>query len=122
MAKHILVIDDEAPTRELLNLFLEKRGYAVTTASSSDEALQRIGETGFNLIILDIDLGSSNGLDLIRPIKEVLPEIPIIIFTGLGRDDALVSRAYTEGAVGYITKTQPLDEMLAEIRIHLNEC
>ncbi|MGB9602570.1 MAG: response regulator [Verrucomicrobiia bacterium] len=122
MKKFILVVDDEAPTRELLNLFLRKRGYEVTSVATAEEAMQCVGESVFHLVILDIDLGTSNGLDLIKPLKTAIPEAPIIIFTGLGRDDSLVSRAYAEGAAGYITKTQPLDEMLAEIRHHLNEC
>jgi len=122
MSKLILVIDDEAPTRELLDLYLRKQGYEVTSVATFEEALCCVENSKFNLVILDIDLGSSNGLDLIKPIKKTIPDVPIIIFTGLGRDDSLVSRARSEGADGYITKTQPLSEMLVEIRHHLDKC
>ncbi len=121
MGKSILVVDDEAPIRELLSLFLTKRGYSVTGVATADETMDLVKQFKYDLVILDIHLVTSNGLDLIGPIKEAQPSTSVVILTGLGRDDTLVSRAFSEGAVGYIVKTQPLNQMLAEIRQHLKE-
>jgi DNA-binding response OmpR family regulator len=100
---------------------LTKRGYSVTGVATADEAMDLVKQTKFDLVILDIYLVASNGLDLISPIKEAQPSTSVVILTGLGKDDTLVSRAFSEGAVGYIVKTQPLNQMLAEIRQHLKE-
>lgn len=119
MEKKILVVDDEAPIRELLNIFLKHRGYDVLGVATPEEAIEAVSNTNFDLIILDINLHGKNGLDLIKPLKEMNTETPIVILTGLGRDEKLMERAFSEGAVGYIVKTDPLNEMLTAIRQHL---
>jgi len=117
MNEHILVVDDEAPTRELLSIFFKRRGFTVTTASTSEDALRLINELPIQLIILDINLGEkSSGLDLLEPIKKNRPSVPIILFSGIGLDQKTLEGARQKGAAGYLNKTQPLDQMWAEVQ------
>jgi DNA-binding NtrC family response regulator len=121
MNEHILVVDDEAPTRELLSIFFKRRGCTVTTASTGADALRFVGELPVQLVILDINLGEkTSGLDLLEPIKKCRPDVPIILFSGIGLDAQTLDDARHKGAAGYLNKTQPLDQMWAEVQRVLN--
>jgi DNA-binding NtrC family response regulator len=117
MNEHILVVDDEAPTRELLSIYLKRRGCAVTTTSTAADALRLITELAIRLVILDINLGEkSSGLDLLEPMKKARPDVSIILFSGIGLDAKTLQDARQKGAAGYLSKTQPLDQMWAEVQ------
>lgn len=117
MNVHILVVDDEAPTRELLSIFFKRRGCTVTAASTAADALRLMEELPVQLVILDINLGEkSSGLDLLEPFKKIRPEAPIILFSGIGLDARTLDDARQKGAAGYLNKTQPLDQMWAEVQ------
>ncbi len=117
MNEHILVVDDEAPTRELLSIFFKRRGCTVTTASAGADALRFINDLPVQLVILDINLGEKfSGLDLLEPIKKIRPGLPIILFSGIGLDQETLESARRKGAAGYLNKTQPLDQMWAEVQ------
>jgi|ERR1043166_3317930 two-component system torCAD operon response regulator TorR len=116
MNGHILVVDDEAPTRELLSIYFKNRGCTVTTAENPQEALALFAEVPVQIVILDINLGESNGLDLLEPMKKAKPSVPIIIFSGVMLDDDAVREAKEKGASGILHKTQPLHQMWAEVQ------
>jgi len=117
MSGNILVVDDEAPTRELLSIYLKRRGSTVTTASTAADALRLVGELSIDLVILDINLGEkTSGLDLLEPIRKNRPTLPIILFSGIGLDEKTLQEARQKGVVGYLNKTQPLDQMWAEVQ------
>ena len=116
MNGHILVVDDEAPTRELLSVYFRNRGCAVTTAENAKDALTLLSETPAQVVILDINLGECNGLDLLEPMKKAKPAVPIIIFSGVVLDDDALRTAKLKGAAGYLNKTQPLHQMWAEVQ------
>ena len=117
MNEHILVVDDEAPTRELLSIYFKRRGCTVTATSTAADALRLITELPIRLVILDINLGvKSSGLDLLEPIKNARPGVSIILFSGIILDSNAIQAALQKGAAGYLSKTQPLDEMWAEVQ------
>ena len=117
MSEHILVVDDEAPTRELLSIYFKRRGCTVSTASTGADALRLVNELPIQLVILDINLGEkASGLDLLEPIKKGRPDLPIILFSGIGLDEKTLQEARQRGAAGYLNKTQPLDQMWAEVQ------
>ncbi|TMP98594.1 MAG: response regulator [Verrucomicrobia bacterium] len=117
MKEHILVVDDEAPTRELLSIFFKRRGCTVTTASTGTDALRLVNELPVRLLILDIELGEElSGLDLLEPIKKNRPELAVILFSGIVLDEQTLQKARQKGAAGYLHKTQPLDQMWAEVQ------
>src|SRR5438876_11997216 len=117
MHEHILVVDDEAPTRELLSIYLKRRGCSVTTANTGAEALRLINELPVQLVILDINLGEkASGLDLLEPMKKSQPNVPIILFSGIALDEETLQEVRQKEASGYLNMTQPLDLKWAEVQ------
>jgi DNA-binding response OmpR family regulator len=113
-APHILMVDDEAAIRELYTLYLHTQGFEVTTASSAVEALDAVYAHRFDLAILDVGLGDSNGMDLIEPMKVAQPTLPIAIYTGR-MEQQIRKEALARGASAYWIKTYPLNYIVNEI-------
>jgi DNA-binding response OmpR family regulator len=114
-ARHILFVDDEAPTRELVAMHLCRRGYVVTTAMTAGEGRSALAQKRFDLAVLDVDLAGENGMDLLSYCKAQDPQLPIIIFTGMNFNQDLVREARDRGADGCMSKVQPLSELAAEV-------
>ena len=68
-----------------------------------------------NLVILDVPLGDSDGLEILQTLKNAHPNLPVIIMTGIGFDEELLQEAIKKGASGYVSKTLPLDQLLMEV-------
>jgi DNA-binding NtrC family response regulator len=115
MKQHILVVDDEPPVRELLASYFKKHGYDVTTAGDAIETMRLADEVPLNLVILDVLLPDSDGLEVLEKLKSAHPNLPIIIMTGIGFDEELLQEAIQKGASGYLSKTLPLDQLLMEV-------
>jgi DNA-binding NtrC family response regulator len=116
MKQHLLVVDDEAPIRDLLSEYLRKHGFEVTAAATADEAIRLSNEASVNLMILDIGLPDADGLELLEIIKTSHPNLPVIMLTGMGFDDELLQEALRKKASGYLSKTLPLDQLLIQVR------
>ncbi len=116
MKPQILIVDDEASIRDLLAAFFSKHGFAVRTAGLAEEATALASQIAPDLIILDIALADTDGMDLLVSLKAAHATVPIIIVTGMGRDDELLQEAMARGASGYISKTDPLDVLLVEVQ------
>ncbi len=97
-------------------MFFRRAGYTVSTVATGREALAFITTQTPDLLVLDVDLGDANGIELLAPIKLKFPALPIVIFTGIKTDEATIRRAKENGANAFMAKTQPLQSMLAEIR------
>lgn len=112
---HVLVVDDDSSTRRTLKLIFEKNGYRVATAESGREALENARGRRFNLALLDVRLPDVEGIDLIASLKEMHPQMAVIIITGHASIRTAV-QALNAGAVSYVTKPLDLDELLAIAR------
>ncbi len=100
---NILVVDDDPTLLELLRMRLESAHYGVTTAQKREEALAAVKGQAFHLAILDLRLGSGDGIALMEEIHFLLPEMPIIILTAHGSIESAVE-AMKKGAYSYLTK------------------
>ena len=116
MNPHILFVDDEIPIRETLSLYFKMKKISVTTAESGAEAKELAEKTPFTLVILDIDLGGENGLELLDFFKQNYSELPVIMFTSLGYDPALLKAALARGASAYMSKAESLDNLMKEVQ------
>ena len=105
MAK-VLVVDDEPEAVELLVEFLASKGYEVLTATSGEEALRRVKEDRPHLVLLDIRMPKMNGIEVLRRIREIDPEMGVIMVTAVNEED-VGRKALELGAFDYIVK--PLD-------------
>src|SRR6266404_4048311 len=110
MPPQILIVDDEAAVRELLSLFLRRRGFGVATALNANGALELLDSCQFQLVILDANLEAESGLELLRVVKRRHAQLPVIIFSG-NLDADLPATALAAGANGFMHKTSSLHEL-----------
>ncbi len=111
----ILIAEDEEITLKHLRYSLEKEGYAVTCTKNGAEALDKLGEADFDILVADIKMPKMDGLTLLGKVKEQYPETEVIIITGFGSIESAVN-AMKQGAAEYITKPFNLDELYLKIK------
>lgn len=112
----ILVVDDEENFLKLLHWFLTQRGYDVATASSADEALCLFAGHAFNVALLDIKLGSADGIHLLEQLTQRSPDLKVIMMTAYPTAGS-IKQAFDKGAVRYLTKPVDLPELAEAIRL-----
>lgn len=113
--KRILVVDDAADTRLMLNLRLQREGYTVFTANSGTEALEVVQHEGLpSLVVLDIMMPGMDGFAVANELRR-MGDIPIIFLSALSDTDTKVE-GITRFAEDYITKPFAFSELLARIR------
>lgn len=108
----ILIVDDSADNVAMLSLDLQQQGYRVVTASNGEDAITVATQMLPNLILMDINLPSLDGLGATRRIREnaSLREVPVIAITAFGTE-GFQRAAYDAGVSGYLTKPFDLDRM-----------
>jgi DNA-binding NtrC family response regulator len=111
----ILVVDDEPAQRELVSGFLKKQGFDVSSAESGVKAVELFRQDSIDLVLTDQKMPNMSGLDLLRAVRAINPEAPVILMTAFGSIEAAVS-AIQGGATDYLTKPLNLDELLHRIR------
>lgn len=107
----LLLVDDDAPFRQRLQVTLERRGYAVTGAASLSEAREAIGGLQPTHAIVDMRLGDGNGLDLVDELRNLDADMRIVVLTGYGNLATAVA-AVKAGAVDYLAKPADPDEII----------
>ena len=110
MKAKILVIDDDASLRRVLEYNLQQEGYEVLTASSGDEGLRLFATANPTLVITDMKMPGLDGLQVLKAVKEQSPETLVMIITAYGTVDVAVE-AMKLGAYDYITKPFNRDEL-----------
>ena len=99
----ILIIEDDAEMRSLLEDFLEDEGYETDSASSGSEAFRKLAEGIFDLVITDIRMPGLTGLDILSAVKRFQLEMPVIVITAFGGEETY-RRSIARGADGYLEK------------------
>ena len=113
--KHILIVDDEADIRDILGSALEMSGYRVSQADSAAAAKRIVAAAAPDLIITDLQLESSDGLELVAEIKLQHPQMPTLLLTGVLFDEKAVEERLRKKVSSYLVKTASLKTILAEI-------
>ena len=118
MNKKVLIVDDEEVIRKFLGINLVNWGYEVKEAVEGTEALEKLGNEGFDLLILDILIPNKDGWQLLKEVKSNLKtkDIPIIILTAKNGDSDMI-KGYTLGASYYITKPFTKAQLLSGIQL-----
>ena len=119
-AGRILVIDDEPQIRRVMRAALSATGYEVSDARSGEEAVEKLGDERFDLILLDVNLPGMSGMDACRVIRHetLVPDVPIIMLTVRNAEKDIVE-ALDAGADDYVVKPFGTPELLARIRAAL---
>lgn len=113
-AAHILVADDDVRLRGLLQQFLTRHGFRVTTAADAREALARFDSIAFDLLILDVMMPGEDGLDLTKRLRAA-SEVPILLLTAMGEAADRI-KGLASGADDYLVKPFEPDELLLRVR------
>lgn len=115
MAFKVLVAEDEEITRKHLIRVLEGEGYEVSGTGDGVDALKKVEEVDFDLLITDIKMPGLDGLELLGAVKEKSPATEVIVITGFGSIGSAVE-AIRKGAYDYITKPFELDDLLNKVK------
>jgi two-component system response regulator FlrC len=99
----VLIVDDDAGFRTLMDTILQGEGYETETATSVGEALAAGARRSFSLVVTDLKLADGSGVDVLRYWKQEMPEIPVVVITGFGTVASAVE-AMKLGAADYLGK------------------
>ncbi len=106
----ILVVDDELVIRESLAGWLRRDGYHISTAESGEDAMDRLKQESFDILLLDIQLGGISGMEVLSHVKEEYSDIDVIMITAFGSIPSAV-QAMKSHAFDYILKPFDPDEL-----------
>ncbi len=116
MQKHnILVVDDEKNILKVVSTTLGKESYAVETAWSSEEAIEKFNRDAHDLIITDLKLPGKTGIELLEYVKSRNPDVPVIMITAFGTIENAVE-AMKKGSFNYLMKPVNPDELLSVVK------
>jgi two-component system NtrC family response regulator len=108
---NILVVDDGRSQREMLRDFLRTEGHSVGEGEDGPTAIQRVREGHYDLLLLDYKMPGMDGMEVLQSVKQINPEIDVVIITAFGTIETAVE-AMKAGALDYITKPVEFDELL----------
>src|SRR5512143_1168085 len=111
----ILVVDDEASVRESIRMILEYAKYTVLYAESGAKALSTVREQPVDAVLLDIKMPGKDGIEVLREMKEVRPELPVVMVSGHGTVETAVE-ATKLGAYDFLPKPLDRDKLLITVR------
>ena len=117
----VLIIDDEESIRKTMTGVLADEGYEIATAASGLEGLELLQETQPSIVMLDISMEPGiDGIETLRRIKEMRPELPVIMITGHGEIETAV-KTIKMGAYDFIQKPLALEQVLLSVRHGLED-
>jgi two-component system, NtrC family, response regulator HydG len=106
----ILVVDDEPSHRRMLEAVLADEGYDIYQAQDGRQAIERIQEQFYDLVLMDVRMSGVDGIEALKEIREFSPAIPVIMMTAYASVDTAVD-ALKSGAYDYLTKPLDIDEL-----------
>src|SRR5436190_15838892 len=119
-AKHLLLVEDEAPLRQAVAEQLVDRGYRVAQADSGERALALLAEFAFDVIVSDLRLPGMDGASLVQAAVDRYPDIIAIVITGYGTVKDAVE-AIKRGASDFVNKPFQIDELLHVLQSTLEQ-
>jgi DNA-binding NtrC family response regulator len=111
----ILVVDDDAIVIKSCKRILEAEGYEVFTCPSADDALEKIKNDDFDLLLMDVKMPKHDGIFLMREVKKNWPDIPIIVMSGYPTPETIAD-VLKLGAIQFIPKPFRPDELMKSVR------
>jgi CheY-like chemotaxis protein len=113
----VLVVDDDDPVRFVVTGAVTRLGFTTQSASDGPTALSLFESdpSGYSLVILDVRLPSMNGIEVMRRLRVIRPDIPVIMMSGYSKQEAM-ERSPSEMANGFLHKPFKLDALAREVR------
>ena len=113
--ERILIVDDDENVCRSLSLIFAQKGYEAEAARTGREALEKARDQFYNLALVDVRLPDTLGVELLGPLREMQPDIVVIVVTGYASLDTALP-ALNKGASAYIRKPLDIDQVLVTIR------
>ena len=110
----ILILDDEPIVGKRLKPSLEKKGYEVESFTSSKEAMERIEERSFDIVVTDLKMEGMDGMQFLTLVKEKYPDTEVIVITGFATM-ATARESYNKGVFDFLAKPFKLGEIVEVI-------
>ena len=110
----VLLVDDEEGFVEVMTKRLRRRNVNVTSVLSGKEGVRALRDRSFDIAVLDLKMEDMDGIEVLKIFKIMAPEMPVIILTGHGSEEA-ARDGLALGAADYLMKPCELDELLAKI-------
>ncbi|WP_147822383.1 response regulator [Salidesulfovibrio onnuriiensis] len=110
----ILLVDDEKGFTDVMTKRLSRRGMRVTVASGGTEAIQAMRGIDYDVALLDLKMEDMSGIEVLQIFKKMLPEMPVIMLTGHGSEEA-AREGMQHGAFDYLLKPCEFDKLLRKI-------
>src|SRR5882762_3240098 len=121
---NILVVDDRPQNLIVMHALLDdvSPGYQIVTAASGPEAIERVKETEFALILLDVQMPGMDGYETAKHIKELElgKNVPIMLVTAIFKENPHVLKGYSVGAIDYICKPFDPEVFKAKVNVYTN--
>jgi DNA-binding response OmpR family regulator len=111
----LLLVDDEESYVNVLSKRMTKRNFEVSSALSGAQAIRILRKQDFDAVVLDLKMEDMDGIEVLKILKTMAPELPVIMLTGHGSETA-AREGITFGAFDYLTKPCDLDELIGKIR------
>jgi DNA-binding NtrC family response regulator len=111
----VLLVDDEAEFRDLLEKRLRKRNLALLSAGSGEEALEIVTREAVDVVVLDVRMPGMDGRETLREIKRLKPEVEVIMLTGHASVEVALE-GMALGAFDYLLKPVSFDELLFKLQ------
>jgi two-component system response regulator (stage 0 sporulation protein F) len=118
MKEKILIVDDQFGIRILLNEVFQKEGYQTFQAANGIQALDILKKNNPDLVLLDMKIPGMDGIEILKRMKVIDPDIRVIIMTAYGELD-MIQEAKDLGALTHFAKPFDIDDIRAAVRKHL---
>ena len=117
-----LIIDDDAAITQFLVTYLNHKGHACEAITQGFQTAAWLEQNHCNVVVVDLNMPKVDGISLISFIREIAPELPIIVFTGVGYDEERMHAALRAGANGYVSKNLPIEQLYCVLSRVLATC
>jgi DNA-binding NtrC family response regulator len=112
---NVLLVDDEKGYINVLSNRLGKRSINATKAFSGTQAIQMLRKKDFDVVVLDLKMEDMDGIEVLKIMKKMAPEVPVIFLTGHGSQEA-AREGIAFGAFDYLTKPCELSQLIEKIK------
>jgi two-component system chemotaxis response regulator CheY len=121
MNKNVLIVDDSPTVRKFVSVSLSMQGFNVMTACDGMDALEKLPQKKFDLVITDLNMPNMDGFELIKALREnpEYKELPVVILTSLG-DEANKEQGAKLGVDSYVVKPFSLEKIQYEVSKYIS--
>lgn len=114
MKQRVLIIEDDANMRDMLAVSLQRREFDVVGSDSATTGLEALSASKFDVVVTDINMRGTDGIELCRKLAATHPELPVIVITAFGSMDTAIA-ALRAGAVDFLPKPFELEDLSSAI-------